>query len=348
MFMRVVEVVGVVGTCAPERHQYARRRAAERGGMLVPAARLVMGGDAITEAVALAPWAEPPGGAIVEFPSTTPVAEIIGAFVHDDLTRLVELVCVVDATHLLRDLRRDDYVTRRIDGDEFKYTAHALHTVTQLELASTVFLVNWDALTTDELSTTMALVSHLSPAVRLKLDLAGSDLEGLTHEPRDLARGPGRREYERAQEQPGWVQLLNREFEPHMTDARVSAFRYDRPRPFHPKRLEHLLDETIEPATLGTVVRSCGFARLATRSTATAKWEHIGSMFSLIPLQSGDDTLELGQDLAFIGLDLEQSALEAALDEALLTDAEIAAGPDAWAEYPDPFPAWETSGDPAD
>ncbi|MGW5729358.1 hypothetical protein [Nocardia beijingensis] len=46
------------------------------------------------------------------------------------------------------------------------------------------------------------------------------------------------------------------------------------------------------------------------------------------------------QEIVFIGVKLDYAKVCALLDEALLTDAEFAAGPGAWAEYPDPFPVW--------
>ncbi|WCM55102.1 hypothetical protein [Microbacterium sp. EF45047] len=55
-----------------------------------------------------------------------------------------------------------------------------------------------------------------------------------------------------------------------------------------------------------------------------------------------------GQDIGFIGLDLDAPALLAALDGAALDDAELAAGPREWCTYPDPFPAWHVVPDRAD
>lgn len=102
------------------------------------------------------------------------------------------------------------------------------------------------------------------------------------------------------------------------------------------------------------LVRSAGFCRLATRPHVTAQWEHAGRMFALNPL-TGDDRLAdddellaVGQDLALIGLRVEPNRLAAALDDAALTDAELAAGPTAWAGFADPFPVWQTATDRAD
>jgi hypothetical protein len=47
------------------------------------------------------------------------------------------------------------------------------------------------------------------------------------------------------------------------------------------------------------------------------------------------------QELVLIGQNLDRAALEAALDACLLSDAEMAAGPQAWANYDDPFPSWD-------
>lgn len=46
------------------------------------------------------------------------------------------------------------------------------------------------------------------------------------------------------------------------------------------------------------------------------------------------------QELVFIGVDLDEAALRAKLDMALLTKKELAAGPKSWRKLRDPFPAW--------
>ncbi len=37
---------------------------------------------------------------------------------------------------------------------------------------------------------------------------------------------------------------------------------------------------------------------------------------------------------------MDEDALRHAFDACLLSDAELAAGPEAWARYADPFPQW--------
>lgn len=337
-----VDVVAVVGGCAPERRRYARRLAMAHRRMLVPAARLAKTSEPAELAAALAGRAAPSAGAVVEFPGDVAATDIIGALAHADSgIRLSGLICVVDATHLLDDLNRPEYTRPRSPRLATDLIATALLVATQLEYASSIVLVNWAALDTPRLSLVMALVSHLSPRARLRLHREG--IEAFEEESA----------YSEAQERPGWIGILNSDFAPHMTDRRVSALRYEHVRPLHPGRLATLLDR-VEAGEFGIVVRSAGFCRLATRPQASAHWEHVGQTISLFPLAEdghiGDDEelLAIGQELAFIGLDLRHEALHRALDETVLSDAELAAGPAAWSAFADPFPAWQTVPDRAD
>lgn len=344
--MEQVDVLAVVGSCAPERMAFARRLAIATGRIFIAAGRLSASPDPLDEALALAPWAQE-AGAVIEIPGSILATELVGTLAQQDApTELSGVICVVDAAHLLRDLGRDDYIVRRPrvwrEGASVRYTARAMLTVQQLEFASTIVLVNWDALETDELATVMALISHLSPQARVDLD----------DERRAIATDGVA--YSVGQERPGWVTILNHEFAPQFTDERVSAGQYEQLRPLHPGRLQQFLDERLEPGEFGTVIRSAGFCRLATRPDISAQWDHIGSMISFDPLVSaaGDDEdaslLAIGQEIAIIGLDLDLEALGVALDEAALTDAELLAGREAWATFDDPFPAWNVSAERTD
>ncbi|MFV0374690.1 GTP-binding protein [Microbacterium sp.] len=340
--MDTVGVVAVVGTCGPERGRYATQLAELTNRSLISASLLAGSPNPAQEAAVLSSWTNPTAGAVVEVPDDVPTTELIGALSDfDDRTQLLGVVCVVDAAHLCDDLRRDDYLALR-DADSgiaAPLEARAHLTTWQIEFASSIVLVNWQPLAPPDLAIVMALLSHLSPHARLRLQQGSvDDLE--PDEP-----------YSIEQEHPGWVCLLNGSFDPHLTDPRVSAFRYEQVRPLHPGRLAQLLDNRIDPGEFGTVVRSAGFCRLATRARIVAQWEHVGRVIALNPLalderlDDGDELLALGQDIAFIGVDLDHARLAAALDEAALTDAEFAAGPASWAAFPDPFPVWTKAAD---
>ncbi|MFT4199174.1 GTP-binding protein [Gordonia sp. (in: high G+C Gram-positive bacteria)] len=310
--------------------------ASQTGRSLVTAQQLGTASDPVAEAHAVTRWEERP--VLVEFPASVAVTELIGTFadVESGDTRLTGVISVVDAAHLMIDLHCDAYTSEPTSAGVGDYVARAVIAASQLEYASAVVLVNWTAVPARELSTIAALVSHLSPQAAVRVDWD--------------RRRPIRTDsaYSLAQERPGWVGLLNGDFRPRLADSRVAAFRYECVRPLHPGRLEDLLHNRIDVGEFGTVVRSAGFCRFATRPRVVAKWDHVGTMISFEPAgtdESLDEQAELlavGQDLAFIGLDLRCEALASALDGAALSDAELVAGSRVWRTYPDPFPRWPT------
>jgi hypothetical protein len=50
---------------------------------------------------------------------------------------------------------------------------------------------------------------------------------------------------------------------------------------------------------------------------------------------------DMRQELVFIGQSLDKAAMIEALDQCLLTDAELLQGKAYWATLKDPFPIWE-------
>lgn len=50
---------------------------------------------------------------------------------------------------------------------------------------------------------------------------------------------------------------------------------------------------------------------------------------------------DMRQELVFIGQGLDQARMRQALDDCLLSEAELLEGMDVWKTLPDPFPTWE-------
>jgi G3E family GTPase len=367
--MAPVDVIAVVGTCVPEREAYAQNLARATGWTYFPSARLLspilsMSPDPLDEAVALAPWAYETPGAVIGMPTRTRAEELIGTFAEAGTeARLVSIVCVADVPHLLDDLHGEQYVTSdRRRGRGFardEHPARAALTVTDLEFASTTALVNWEMLPTAELARLMALISALAPSSRLQL------FQG-------TFESPAPQDFPPEQERPGWVALMNEDHHPAWTDRHVDAVHYEQVRPLHPGRLQELLDARVEAGEFGTLIRSAGFCRFATRPHEVLRWEHVGNVISFVsltqaqhaheggiglgsavdgassrtpgygvdesPSDDAGELLALGQDLALIGIDLDVPALTSALDEVALTDEELTADPAEWAAMPDPFP----------
>ncbi|HIW99571.1 MAG TPA: GTP-binding protein [Candidatus Nesterenkonia stercoripullorum] len=347
-------VIAVMGSCAPHRQGYARRLAATYGMVLVSAGWLRSEPDGLDRALDLMSRVPGAAGCVVELPSETPVQRLIGELASDEAsTSLMDLVCVVDAAHLISELCEEQHVQvpplAYADDDGPLYASAASLAVAAMEFASTIAVADGHLLDPDDLSAACALLSHLSPLAEIRCadECFGSAAQG-SHEAlgdkgaagRLIPRPPLSTEHTGA----GWICVLNGAFEPAGTHPRVSVARYEQLRPFHPGRLADVIENRLLAGEFGVCLRSVGFLQLASRAEVTAQWEHIGKHHLLHPVTVEEEPLAFGQDIAFIGMDWDADALFAALDEAALTDQELLAGSRAWESLPDPFPEWSVSG----
>ena len=112
------------------------------------------------------------------------------------------------------------------------------------------------------------------------------------------------------------------------------------------------------------VVRSKGYFWLASRPEFAGSWSQAGGIarqalggmwWASVPKERWledaeslkfimsnwiDGIGDARQELVFIGMDMNESKLRNRLDSALLTDAEMAEGPQNWRHYPDPVEPW--------
>lgn len=335
-----IDVIAVTGVCGPERRNYALRLAKERGFIFVPAQQTCQGFEAVDRMIDLIRGAFSANGAVLEFPAEVPAIEIVGAMTSASAaTRLNDLVCVLDLAHLIEDLESEVLMAEPSteDGEIAACVSRAELLINGIEMASTVAFMNSGCLSSEEFEQTTALISHLAP---------NSHLFRCEHS-RAVHAASGHA-FTLETENPGWVALLNGDFDPQRQSSNVAAYRYEQYRPFHPERLWRALTECMSSGACGRVLRSSGFARLATRPHITARWDHVGKSVELTPLSldhqigAEDELLAFGQDLAFFGIGLDEEALKSEFDSAALSDAELAAGPMTWATFRDPFPEWDT------
>ncbi|WP_102192958.1 GTP-binding protein [Microbacterium aurantiacum] len=320
----------VVGVCAPERRRYAASLASATNGYLI----LLAERPPSQREEGLQLSTAPPLAA------ATPPRIVADVSADLDLPHLglaadprSTVICVVDAVHMLDDLHDGrpliDVVAEGDDRGDFG--ARARRAVSLLEGATLIILVNWETVATADLALLMTIASHLNPTARVRLSReAAEDIRSLSsaqQEPAPLL------------ERAGWVHALNDEHDPYMTDPRVTTLRYEQQRPFHPARLSAALND-IDAGAYGTVLRSAGFCRLATRPGILARWDHVGSAIWIDPLSSDIETATTAQDISLTGLNLDPGGLRRALDVAALTDDELTAGPAAWRRFADPLPAW--------
>ncbi|WP_162322090.1 GTP-binding protein [Nesterenkonia haasae] len=337
------EVTAVVGACGPERQRYAQELAQRHGAHLVLAQRVALRASAVEEALNQVSQDPCSHHLVVEFPLQSPALHIIGELADAAApAELTDLVCLVDAAHLLSDLSSTEHLRLASPDDHGSaavYASRAELVVTQIEYASMVVLVNTEPLRAKELNLLLTLISYLAP--KAHIDMA--DSSGHTAPRRFMGR------FTMEQTHAGWVSLLNGDFAPRFQDSAVAGLRYEQMRPFHPGRLSELMNRWMDSMHGGMLLRSAGFCHLATRAHITGHWNQVGTHLAMFPaafdhqLSEEDEPLAFGQDLALIGLDLKADQLVQELDDAALTDRELVGGPALWATFPDPFPEWSTA-----
>ncbi|GAA3028854.1 CobW C-terminal domain-containing protein [Microbacterium dextranolyticum] len=321
----------VTGLCTPERKRYSAGLAAatRRGLIEIPGGHAAVGGSTPTR---ITPAAGDLGHVVVDVDVDVDVR-------HLDVVMgspAPPIVCVIDARHLIDDLRDGSPLDPRAPAgdDRGDVGARARRAATLLEAAESVSIVQWESVDTPRLSLLMALASHLAPRARVRLSRGPADDVRALFAARTLPSTP-----DEVLERAGWVHALNDSHDPHMTDPRVTTFRYERLHPFHPARLASALDR-IDAGRSGLLVRSAGFCRIASRPGILARWDQVGSAIWIDPLDAGPSADGTAQDIALTGLDLIVGDLVATLDSALVTDAELEEGPECWRRMPDPLPVW--------
>ncbi|GAA2057525.1 MULTISPECIES: GTP-binding protein [Streptomyces] len=254
-----------------------------------------------------------------------------------DLARLDTMVTVVDALNFLPELAAGDALADRelapFEGDD-RTVSDLL--ADQIEFADVLVLNKTDLVGTAGTERLEAALRRLNPVAKVVRAAHGRV------DPAEIL-GTGRFDLARAQESAGWLAELNGDHIPETEEYGISSLLFRAERPFRPERLWRLLTEDFDSGVFGDVLRSKGFFCLATRPGITGLWSQAGSVARFEPsgVRSPGDADAGGQELVFIGTGLDKDALRAALTACLLDDTEWAAGPRGWAEYDDPFPAWD-------
>ncbi|WP_419503925.1 GTP-binding protein [Lentzea aerocolonigenes] len=247
-----------------------------------------------------------------------------------DRARLDTMVTVVDASGFLRELRAGERLDERdlaaADGDE-RTISDLL--VDQVEFADLLVVNKTDLVSADELAALEAVLRRLNPTARLVRTRQGVV---------DLAEvlDTGRYDPVTAAQAPGWAAELAGGHTPETEEYGIRSVTYRASRPFHPARLVAALDGW------EGVLRSKGFCHIASRPDVLAVWSQAGPNLVLEPGQLLG-TPHARQELVFIGVGLDLDEPCRRLDPALLTDAELAAGPVHWRAFEDPLPEWDIS-----
>jgi G3E family GTPase len=177
-------------------------------------------------------------------------------------------------------------------------------------------------LTTGGSATGQALVDHLRAADSLRTDL-------LHARPEDLLR-----RYRRPGAAARRADLRGLPAAAPAQDGGIWTITLRSRRPLHPQRWR-LIAESLHDAP----VRSRGCFALPTRPEQSCAWDAAGGQL-LVRGLGGWDGAPARTQLSFTGVQGERPRITAAFEQALLTDAELAADPRAWSTVDDGLDPW--------
>ena len=276
-----------------------------------------------------------------------------------NVARLDTMVTVVDAYNFLRDYTAGEALADHdlaVDEEDQRTIADLL--IEQVEFANVLVLNKLDLVTADEAGQLEAILRRLNPTATLLRAERGKVAPA-------TILNTGLFSFDHAEGYSMWRQESRFSPTPETEEYGVGSFLYTADRPFHPQRLLPFL-ECDWPGLL----RSKGFFWLASRPDEAGYWSQAGALLTIeyggvwgegetrdretraqgAPDETRegagfDDEVEADmgaprQELVFIGVEMQQAAMIAQLDAALLTDAELAQGPAKWRKYRDRLPAW--------
>ncbi len=256
--------------------------------------------------------------------------EFDDGFCLGEIAKLDTLVTVVDASTFLPELARGEALAQReitVNDEDGRSISDLL--VDQVEFADVLVLNKVDLVSEATCRTVEAVIRRLNPSAKIL-----RTTNGVVALNEVLATGLF--DPELAAQQPGWAEEIANGHTPETEEYGITSMTFRSERPFHPQRLSDALDQ------LRGVLRSKGFCWIASRPAIAAIWSQAGPNLVFEPAQYWSTTdIAPGQEVVLIGVRLDKSGVRTLLESALLTDAEYAAGPRQWANYPDPLPAWD-------
>ena len=293
-----------------------------------------------------------------------PVAETF-TFEDEDgnsLSQLADLdtmVTVVDAGNFMKDFGSwDDLSDRRLGLDEEDRRNIVDLLVDQIEFANVIIVNKVDLVSAYELEQLGQIIQRLNPNAHV-LHTRESRV------PLEEVMGTGRFQLSEAEMSPGWLAIPRGQEQTETEEYGISHFVYRRERPFHPQRLNDVLEDDFEGGLFTGVLRSKGLMWIASRNEWAYDWSQAGCSIRMDPAgfwwaaapedqwpEDAESIAEIEskltgpygdrhQELVFIGHGMEESRVTEILDGCLLTDLEFAQGPEFWTEFEDPLPPIE-------
>lgn len=249
-----------------------------------------------------------------------------------DHARLDTMVTVLDAANFFNEFTSRDFLKDRgseMSPDDTRSIVELM--IDQIEFANVIVLNKTDKVTSHEKEQIMKIIETLNPKAKVyETTYSRIDLDNVIN--------TGLFSMEAASLAPMW--LKEARIGEHIAETEeygIQSFVFRANKPFHPERLMTFI------MNMKGVIRSKGFAWLATRHGRRAVWSQAGSMCYLLPGEEWGESFaneKPHQALVFIGQGIKDSTVYADLEQCLLTEEEIQSVYDGNDDFSDPFPEW--------
>jgi G3E family GTPase len=273
-------------------------------------------------------------------------------------SRLDTLVTVVDCLNFAKDFGSIDTVqTRGLNDDPADYRTVVNLLTDQVEFANVIVLNKTDLITPYQCGELRSIIQQLNPQAKIIESRFGQV-------PPQEILNTGMFDFDEASSSAGWIQELQKgHHTPETEEYGISSFVFRDPRPFHPERFWHYLNEQWHAG----IIRSKGMFWLVSRPKDALNWSQAGgslradaagSWWAAVPewerqfypaWQENQAQIterwnerfgDRFNELVIIGQDLNQAVLVQELQACLCTEAEI----QHWekkGKFNDPFPVFQ-------
>lgn len=273
-------------------------------------------------------------------------------------SRLDTLVTVVDCLNFAKDFGSIDTVqTRGLNDDPADYRTVVNLLTDQVEFANVIVLNKTDLITPYQCGELRSIIQQLNPQAKIIESRFGQV-------PPQEILNTGMFDFDEASSSAGWIQELQKGHHTPETEAYgISSFVFRDPRPFHPERFWHYLNEQWHAG----IIRSKGMFWLVSRPKDALNWSQAGgslradaagSWWAAVPewerpfypaWQENQAQIkerwnerfgDRFNEVVIIGQDLNQAVLVQELQACLCTEAEI----QHWekkGKFNDPFPVFQ-------
>lgn len=273
-------------------------------------------------------------------------------------SRLDTLVTVVDCLNFAKDFGSIDTVqTRGLNDDPADYRTVVNLLTDQVEFANVIVLNKTDLITPYQCGELRSIIQQLNPQAKIIESRFGQV-------PPQEILNTGLFDFDEASSSAGWIKELQKGHHTPETEAYgISSFVFRDPRPFHPERFWHYLNEQWHAG----IIRSKGMFWLVSRPKDALNWSQAGgslradaagSWWAVVPewerqfypaWQENQAQIterwnerfgDRFNELVIIGQDLNQAILVQELQACLCTEAEI----QHWekkGKFNDPFPVFQ-------